>query len=493
MDQMNHVVLSSRRQFLTSSASGFGAMALASLLAESDKCPAAQPGDQSPAGAASPSLPHHPAKAKAGIFIFLAGGPSQVDLWDPKPLLTKHAGEALPESIRKGRRFAFIGDKARLMGSPYRFQKYGNCGMDFSQHLPLMASCADDWTMIRSMTTDTFNHLPGHIMMNTGFLRFGHPSVGAWVLYGLGSESSNLPGYVVMTSSGTVRGGGANWSNGFLPPRYQGVHFRSQGDPVLNLSNPGGIDAQVQRRSIEAINQLNQWQHEIQGDPEIASRIAAYELAFGMQTSAPELIDLSRESKVTLTDYGIRDEEEEPAAASGFFMGARGGSPGQFARSCLLARRLVERGVRFVTIFHGEWDHHQGLHRGLTRNCPQIDRPIAALIQDLKQRGLLDSTLVVCTGEFGRTCLAQGEDGRDHHPYAFTSLLAGGGVRGGLTYGTTDDFGFDVVENPVHVHDFHATLLHLFGLDHLRLTHRFQGRDMRLTDVSGKVVRGILA
>jgi hypothetical protein len=488
MDDVTRELLLSRRRFLTSSASGFGALALASLLAENGLADPA-PGKGVTAGPSSVQPPHHPATAKAGIFIFLAGGPSQVDLWDPKPLLAEHEGEALPASVVKGRRFAFIGQKARLKPSPYRFQKYGQCGMDFSEHLPHLATCADDLTMIRSMMTDTFNHLPGHIMMNTGFLRFGHPSVGAWVLYGLGSESSNLPGYVVLTSAGTVRGGGANWSNGFLPPRYQGVHFRSQGDPVLNLSNPQGIDAQVQRRSLEAINQLNHWRYGIQRDPEITSRIAAYELAFGMQAAAPELIDLSAETQQTLRDYGVLEED---AAREAGTAGGRG-SPPQFARSCLLARRLVERGVRFVTIFHGEWDHHSGIHRGLTRNCPQIDRPLAALIQDLKRRGLLESTVVVCTGEFGRTCLGQGEDGRDHHPYAFTSLLAGGGVRGGLTYGRTDDFGFDVVENPVHVHDFHATLLHLFGLDHLRLTYRSQGRDMRLTDVAGTVVRGILA
>jgi hypothetical protein len=360
--------------------------------------------------------------------------------------------------------------------------------MDFSEHMPHLATCADDLTMIRSMKTDTFNHLPGHIMMNTGFLRFGHPSLGAWVLYGLGSAASNLPGYVVLTSAGTVRGGGANWSNGFLPPRYQGVHFRSQGDPVLNLSNPPGIDRHVQGRSIKAINQLNAWRYGLQQDPEISSRIAAYELAFGMQAAAPELIELSAESHETRDAYGV--DEEARLLASG--PSQRRGAPNQFARSCLLARRMVERGVRFVTIFHGEWDHHSDIHRGLTGNCPQIDRPLAALIKDLKQRGLLDSTVVVCTSEFGRTPLAQGDDGRDHHPYAFTSLIAGGGVRGGLTYGRTDEFGFDVVENPVHVHDFHATLLYLFGLDHFRLTYPAQGREMRLTDVAGSVVQGIL-
>ncbi len=486
MDRAARELLWSRRRFLTSPASGFGALALTSLLAKDGL---ATPPASQPTGLTS-NQPHHRGTAKAGIFVFLAGGPSQVDLWDPKPLLVKQAGEAVPESIVRGRRFAFIGQKARLKPSPYRFQKYGQCGMDFSEHLPQLATCADDLTMIRSMTTDTFNHLPGHIMMNTGFLRFGHPSVGAWVLYGLGSESANLPGYVVLTSAGTVRGGGANWSNGFLPPRFQGVHFRSQGDAVLHLGNPPGIDNEAQRLSLETINQLNGWRQGQQGDPEIASRIAAYELAFRMQTSAPELIDLTAETRQTLRDYGITAEDGSPAAE---MPGGRGGSPGQFAKSCLLARRLVERGVRFVTIFHGEWDHHSGIHRGLTRNCPQIDRPLAALIQDLKRRGLLAETVVVCTGEFGRTCLGQGDDGRDHHPYAFTSLIAGGGIRGGLTYGRTDDFGFDVVENPVHVHDFHATLLHLFGLDHLRLTYRSQGRAMRRTDVSGQVVRGILA
>ncbi len=489
MDHVNRELLLSRRRFLTSSASGFGSLALASLLAEDGLAAAPQTGNGLLTAPSSATPPHHPATARAGIFIFLAGGPSQVDLWDPKPLLAKHEGEALPASIVQGRRFAFIGQKAKLKASPYRFQKYGQCGMDFSQHLPHLATCADDLTMIRSMKTDTFNHLPGHIMMNTGSLRFGHPSVGAWVLYGLGSASRNLPGYVVLTSAGTVRGGGANWSNGYLPPKYQGVHFRSQGDPVLNLSNPPGIDQHVQHRSLEAIQQLNEWHYGSQRDPEITSRIAAYELAFGMQAAAPELIDLSSETQQSLQDYGIL--EEDAARGSATFEGRRG-SPPQFARSCLLARRMVERGVRFVTIFHGEWDHHSGLHRGLTRNCPQIDQPLAALIKDLKRRGLLDSTVVVCTGEFGRTCLAQGEDGRDHHPYAFTSLIAGGGVRGGLTYGQTDDFGFDVVDNPVHIHDFHATLLHLFGLDHLRLTYRSQGRDMRLTDVAGNVVQGIL-
>jgi hypothetical protein len=469
-------VLASRRQFMTSTASGLGALALGSLVAAD--APAPPNLDEALGRVGEPPVPHHEPTAKAAIFIFLAGGPSQVDLWDPKPLLAERNGQQLPDSVRKGRQFAFIRNSARLKASRYQFDKHGECGMDFSELMPHLATCTDDLAMVRSMQTDTFNHLPGHLMMSTGFLRFGHPSAGAWVVYGLGSESSNLPGYVVMTAAGTVRGGGANWSNGFLPPRYQGVHFRNQGAAVLNLEHPPGIDDHVQRVSLDGITALNRLHYRSKQDPEIASRIAAYELAFGMQMAAPRLIDLSTETADLLDEYGVNRTGDEAGA--------------QFSRSCLLARRMVEQGVRFVTVFHGEWDHHGNLHRGLTRNCPQVDQPLGALIKDLKRRGLLDSTVVIVTGEFGRTCLAEGMDGRDHHPYAFTSLLAGGGVRGGLTYGTTDEFGFDVVENPVHIHDFHATLLHLFGLDHLRLVHQVQGRDMRLTDVGGRVVHGLL-
>jgi hypothetical protein len=475
----------SRREFLTSSASGLGAIALGALLTEDRRCVA-----DSVATALPPKAGHHAGRAKAGIFIFLAGGPSQVDLCDPKPILRKHEGASLPESVTRGKRFAFIGTRAKLKASRYRFGKYGQCGMDFSELVPHLATCADDLTLVRSMQTDTFNHLPGHYLMSTGFRQFGRPSVGAWVLYGLGCESNDLPGYVVLTS-GPVRGGGANWSNGFLPPQYQGVRFSNQGDPVLNLSSPPGITPMAERTSLDALGQLNQLHAGQKHDPEITSRIAAYELAFRMQISAPRLFDIHAESQRTLADYGI--SREGATALPDSLRENQRMAAATFASNCLLARRLVEGGVRFVTIFHGDWDHHGGLHRGLTNNCRVVDQPIAALIRDLKRRGMLESTLVIITGEFGRTCLAQGDDGRDHHPYAFSTLLAGGGARGGMIYGQSDEFGFNVEANPVHVHDLHATLLHLFGLDHLRLTYRFQGRAMRLTDVTGSIVKGILA
>jgi hypothetical protein len=472
----------SRRAFLTSSVSGLGAIALGALLSEDGWAATPTPAT---AGTGCPGGP-----AGAGIFIFLAGGPSQVDLFDPKPLLHTHEGKPLPESLTRGKRFAFISDSAKVKASRYRFGKYGACDMDFSELVPHLATCADDLTLVRSMQTDSFNHLPGHYLMSTGSRQFGRPSVGAWILYGLGSASRDLPGYVVLTS-GTVRGGGANWSHGFLPPRYQGVRLNNQGDPVLNLSSPPGITPVAQRATIDALGQLNRLHAGSKHDAEITSRIAAYELAFRMQTAAPELFDPDAESPRTREAYGV--SRNGPTALPTSFRENQREAAATFARNCLLARRLVERGVRFVTIFHGDWDHHGGLHRGLTTNCQVVDQPIAALLKDLKQRGLLDSTLVVVTGEFGRTSLAQGDDGRDHHPYAFCTLLAGGGVRRGAIYGKSDDFGFNVEENPVHVHDLHATLLYLFGLDHLRLTYRYQGRDMRLTDVSGTVVKGILA
>jgi hypothetical protein len=475
----------SRREFLTSSASGLGAIALAAMLSEDGLCTA----ESSPASL-PPKPGHHARRARAGIFIFLAGGPSQVDLCDPKPILREHEGESLPESIAQGKRFAFIDTKAKLKASRYRFAKHGECRMDFSELIPHMATCADDLTLVRSMQTDTFNHLPGHYLMSTGFRQFGRPSVGAWVLYGLGAESNDLPGYVVLTS-GSVRGGGANWSNGFLPPRFQGVRFSNQGDPVLNLSSPPGITATAQRTSLDALERLNQLHANEKRDPEITGRIAAYELAFRMQAAAPQLFDTRSESQRTQDAYGVA-RKSAPAMAQPFRENERDAAA-TFAQNCLLARRLVENGVRFVTLFQGDWDHHAGLHRGLTTNCGVVDQPIAALLKDLKQRGMLDSTLVVITGEFGRTCLAEGGDGRDHHPYAFSTWLAGGGTRPGTIYGKSDDFGFNVEENPVHVHDLHATLLHLFGLDHLRLTFRYQGRDMRLTDVSGSVVQRILS
>jgi hypothetical protein len=476
-------LLRSRRDFLTSTASGLGAIALRALLSQDGFAAAAE---QPTAGVAGQPR----GKARSAIFIFLAGGPSQPDLFDPKPLLQKHEGKPLPPSITQGKRFAFISNTAKVKASRYRFARHGGCGMDFSELVPHLATCADNLAMIRSMQTDSFNHLAGAYLMSTGTRQFGRPSMGAWVLYGLGSESHDLPGYVVLTS-GSVRGGGANWSNGFLPPRFQGVRFNNQGDPVLDLSSPPGVTPAVQRTSLDALAELNRLQAEPKHDPEITSRIAAYELAFRMQAAAPELLAIGSESERTQSEYGLLRSEPKPVSA--FFRESQREAAATFAKNCLLARRLVERGVRFVTIFHGDWDHHSGLHRGLTFDCQVVDQPIAALIKDLKQRGLLDSTLVVITGEFGRTSLAQGDDGRDHHPYAFTALLAGGGIRGGTIYGKSDEFGFNVAENPVHLHDFHATLLYLFGLDHLRLTYRYQGREARLTDVGGKVVTGILA
>lgn len=483
-----------RRDFLTSAASGLGGIALASLLQNEGVLAKDERSDDVAArdrGSLMPRCPHHPPTAKACIFIFLAGGPSQLDLFDPKPQLNRYEGQPLPESMTKNVRFAFINGNAVVKPSRYRFQKYGDCGMEMSELLPNLAGCVDDIALVRSMHTDAFNHLPGHILMNTGTEKFGRPSTGAWVLYGLGSESQNLPGYVVLTSQSLVRGGGANWSNGFLAPSYQGVHFNSQGEPVLNLASPPGISRDVQRASLDALAQLNQMRFNRIADPEIASRIASYEMAFRMQAAAPELIDLSSETQQTLDAYGVNRTGAQKVVAT------VDNKPREVSRTfsinCLLARRLIERGVRFVTIFHGDWDHHSGLDKGLRQNCDGVDQPIATLLHDLKQRGLLDSTVVVWAGEFGRTSLAQGKDGRDHHPFAFSMWLAGGGVRGGTVVGKSDDFGWQVAEDPVHVHDFHATLLHLFGLDHLKLTHRFQGRDFRLTDVGGRIVKDMLA
>jgi hypothetical protein len=380
------------------------------------------------------------------------------------------------------------------MGSPRKFKKHGQCGTELSDLLPHLGTCVDDIALIRSMHTDQFNHHPGQLMMHCGVPLFGRPSMGAWVNYGLGSESKDLPGYVVLNSGRGLSGGASLWSSGFLPSNYQGVVFHNQGDPVLNLSNPPGITEEMQHYGLTAINDLNKLHHEQVRDPEIASRIAAYELAFRMQTAAPELIDLSKESKQTLEDYGLEREDAK-------IKSDRGGGPGQFrayARNCLLARRLVERGVRFVNVYHASWDHHSNLDTELAFNATMADQPIAALLKDLKQRGLLDSTLVIWGSEFGRTPLGENRKGyakvtgRDHHPFAFSLWMAGGGVKGGQVIGETDEIGWHVTRDPVHINDFHATILHLFGLDHTRLTYRFQGRDFRLTDVAGKVVEKLI-
>jgi hypothetical protein len=485
------IIQLTRRDFLTSTASGLGLLALASML-RGDGLLAAE----SKSSAVGVRSPHFAPKAKACIFIFMEGAPSQMDLFDPKPKLNELDGQKLPESLTKEVRFAFIQkESAVLMGSPRKFKNHGQCGTELSDLLPHLSTCVDDIALIRSMHTDQFNHHPGQLMMNCGVPLFGRPSMGAWVNYGLGSESKDLPGYVVLNSGRGLSGGASLWSSGFLPSNYQGVVFRNQGDPVLNLSNPPGITPEMQHYGLNTINDLNQLHHEHVRDPEIASRIAAYELAFRMQTAAPELIDLSKESKETLETYGM--ERDEPKIKSD-----RGGGPGQFrafSRNCLLARRLVERGVRFINVYHASWDHHSNLDTELAFNATMADQPIAALLKDLRQRGLLDSTLVIWGSEFGRTPLGENRKGyakvtgRDHHPFAFSLWMAGGGVKGGQVIGETDEIGWHVVKDPIHINDFHATMLHLFGLDHTRLTYRFQGRDFRLTDVAGKVVDKLIS
>ncbi|MDA9777083.1 DUF1501 domain-containing protein [Rubripirellula sp.] len=425
----------------------------------------------------APKLPHFAPKAKRVIYLFHAGAPSQLELFDPKPELSKRDGQLPPAELLDGYRAAFIDPNSALLGSKYNFSPQGDCGMELSELLPNTSKIADDICLIRSMQTDAVNHAPGQIMMNTGSQQFGRPSFGSWTLYGLGSEANNLPGFVVLTSAKGTSGGASNYGCGFLPTLYGGTPFRSVGDPVLYLSNPPGVDAIAQRDSLNTLRQLNESSESFFGDPEISSRIQSYELAYQLQTSAPELMDLSKESKETLDLYGIKDANEA-----------------SYARNCLLARRLIERDVRFVQLFHEAWDQHGNLKAAIKTNTEDTDRASAALVMDLKQRGLLNDTIVIWGGEFGRTPMVQGgNDGRDHHNRSFSIWIAGGGIRGGHVHGETDELGFNVSQDPVHVHDLNATLLHLLGMDHERLTYRFQGRDFRLTDVHGKVVSQILA
>ena len=498
MDPTGQYIRQSRRQFLTSSANGVGMLALASLLKDEGLLAGAQAADgRALTNPLAPKPSHFAPKAKNCIFIFLAGAPSQLDMYDPKPKLNELNGQPLPESMTKNVRFAFIKkESAVLLGSQRKFQPYGECGTEFSELLPHLGSCADDIALIRSMHSEAFNHHPGQLMMNTGVPTFGRPSIGSWINYGLGSASQDLPGYVVLTAGRGTSGGASNWSSGFLPSTYQGVLFRNQGEPVLNLNNPPGLSQSMQRQSLNALLDLNGEHFNEMGDPEINSRIASYELAFRMQIAAPELIDYSDESEQTLNAYGVTREDPSDKKGRG------GGGSGQyrsFATNCLLARRMVERGVRFVNLYHATWDHHSNLDKELAFNCEMSDQPMAALLMDLKQRGLLESTLVICAGEFGRTPLGENRNGRDantgrdHHPFAFSIWMAGGGIKGGQVVGKTDEIGWNIVEDPVHINDLHATLLHLFGFDHLNLTHRFQGRDFRLTDVAGKVVDKLLA
>lgn len=502
--ELNHgtqnAALMARRDFLLSSASGLGSIGLGAMLAQdgllSENSLAAAEAMAS-ANPLSPKLSHFDAKAKACIFIFMAGAPSQLDLFDPKPELAKHHGELLPKSIYEGLRFAFLKpETARLMAPVKRsWQKYGDCGMELSDLLPHLGGVADDLCLIRSMHSEQFNHHPGQLLMQCGRAEFGLPVMGSWMTYGLGSESENLPGYVVLTAGRGSSGGATLWQSGFLPSVYEGVLFRPQGEPVLNLKNPDGISMDLQRRGLDALNQLNQRRYQTIHDPEIASRISSYELAFRMQTAAPELIDLSGETKETLDAYGVTRKTPDKGGR-----GSSGGDTfGTFARNCLLARRMVERGVRYINIVHASWDHHSNIDNELAFNATMADQPIAALISDLKQRGLLDSTMVVWGSEFGRTPLGEnrgGNDknvtGRDHHPFAYSMFLSGGGIKGGQVYGSSDELGWGVAENPVHANDLHATMLNRFGLDHLKLTYRFQGRDFRLTDVAGEVIEPLL-
>lgn len=461
----------SRRWFLRDCGVGLGAIALSELIGGTAR--AASVTDDPLA----PKKPHHEPKAKRVIFLFMAGGPSQPELFDYKPKLAEHDGTLPPPELLEGYRAAFINPNSKLLGPKFKFAKHGDCGAEISELLPHLATVVDDISIVKSMASDAFNHAPAQIFMSTGSQQFGRPSFGSWTLYGLGSESRDLPAYVVLQSGDKgPSGGNSNWGSGFLPTVYQGVQFRSGGDPILYLSNPPGVDDRLQRDSLDSLRRLNEMRLDIVGDPEIATRINSFEMAYRMQSSAPELMDFSGETQDTLDLYGV-----EPGQPS-------------YAANCLLARRLIERGTRFVQLFHESWDQHGNLVNALQKNCLETDRASAALVRDLKQRGLLDDTLVIWGGEFGRTPMVQGgNDGRDHHPNAFSMWFAGGGIKRGLTLGASDELGFNTVEDRVHVHDLHATLLHLLGFDHTQLTYRFQGRDFRLTDVHGNVVEKLLA
>jgi hypothetical protein len=478
MDREQFRRIQSRRAFFRDCAGGIGTIALAELLAREGR--AAGVPEVNPL---APRKPHFAPKAKNVIFLFMEGGPSQMDLFDPKPELQKWSGKPLPESMTRNLRLAFTKPNAAVLASPRTFTPYGKSGIEFSDYIPNIGSCADDLCLVRSMHTDAFNHHPGQLLLFGGSIQVGRPTMGAWVLYGLGSESQNLPGFVVLSSGVGTSGGASNWSSGFLPSTYQGVPFRSSGDPVLYLSNPQGVTPEMQRAGLDALKDLNQEHYAQTGDVEIASRISSYELAFRMQSAAPDLLDFSKESPETLEMYGVNQDPTR-----------------QFATNCLLARRMVERGVRFVMLNHASWDDHSDLNRKLKKSCDIADKPTAALIKDLKQRGLLENTLVVWGGEFGRTPMVEIRDprdvnnaGRDHHPLAFSMFLAGGGIKGGTVVGKTDDLCMNITEDPVHVHDLQATLLHCLGLEHTRLTYHHMGRDFRLTDVEGNVVRKMLA
>jgi hypothetical protein len=469
-----------RRHFFSRCAIGLGSVALASLLGD-NVLGAAEPQLVDPF---APKAPHFKPRAKNIIFLFMAGGPSQLELFDYKPRLLELNGQPVPQSLIEGKRFAFMGSShgTKLLGTRREFKQHGKSGAWVSNLFPHTATIVDDISLVQSCKAELFNHAPAKLFMNSGSGQFGRPSMGAWVTYGLGSESRDLPGFVVLQSgSRGPRGGAVNWGSGFLPTTYQGVPLRGGGEPILDLTSPKGVNAARQRETLDAIRDLNLARLVETGDPEILTRVSAYEMAYRMQTSAPELIDLSKESDATLKLYGV--EKEKPS----------------FARNCLLARRLVERGVRFVQLYHTNWDSHGGpgenLQADFEKVCREVDQGQAALVKDLKERGLLEDTLVVWGGEFGRTPMGENRDttGRNHHIDAFTMWLAGGGVKPGQIIGRTDELGFNAVEDPVHVHDMHATILHLLGLNHKKLTFRFQGRDFRLTDVHGEIVTKLFA
>ena len=480
--RLEHVRHITRRHFFKESQAGLGAIALSTLLADDTKADTARADDP-----LAPKKPHFAPKAKRVIYLHLTGSPPHLDLFDYKPELVKNSGKDCPDAFLKGKMFAFTSGVPKLLGTPRKFEKRGKSGVWMSDAIPHLHTVADEMCVIKSMHTDQFNHAPAELLVYTGSARSGRPSIGSWVTYGLGTENENLPGFVVLISSGVQPNGGQNsYGSGFLPSVYQGVQCRSKGDPVLYASDPAGMDRSMRRASLDAMRDLNEMQARDLGHPETATRIAQYELAFRMQTAVPEVMDITRESKSTIEAYGA-----QPGASS-------------FANNCLLARRLVEQGVRYVQLFDWGWDFHgtgpnEDIRDGLTRKCATMDRPIAALIKDLKSRGLLDETLIICGGEFGRTPFREGRTatggvlGRDHFPDCYTMWMAGGGIKPGVSYGESDELGFSVARDGVHVHDLQATILHLLGFDHKRLTYRFQGRDYRLTDVHGNVVKPILA
>ena len=475
-----------RRHFFSQCGVGVGKIALASLLANG-AARAVAGADRLPGGSVAPVNPlapkpsHYPAKATAIIHLFMGGAPSHLDLFDYKPKLAQFEGKPIPPEIIGGQRYAFIRPDAAALGPRFKFAKHGQCGAEISEALPHLAKVVDDICIIRSCHTDQFNHAPAQIFFNTGFSQPGRPSIGSWVTYGIGAETSDLPAFIVMSTGTGLSGGAALWSSGFLPTVFTGVRLRNSGDPILDVSSPPGVDAKVQRQTLDLLNDLNRERLTQIHDPEIATRMNSYEMAYRLQTSAPELMDLKSEDQRTLDLYGCKPDQPS------------------FARACLLARRMVERGVRYINIYHEGWDAHSDLVGNHRKQSGQTDQGAAALVQDLKMRGLLDHTLVIWGGEFGRTPMVENNVslgrslGRDHHPQAFTMWMAGGGIKPGLTFGGTDELGFNVVENPAHVHDLQATILHLLGLDHERLTFRSAGRDFRLTDVHGKRIKEILA